>query len=147
MKPVWLVAASFILPLSVSAAPAASLGDRAYNAIIDRPLFDPSRKKYEPPVVPVVGPADDTPVVTAPPDPTAPQLLGVVASDSQAIVVVRGGDGTVLRLAQGESIDGWRVVAIRPRGIDVERDGVRQSLDMLPPGSAAPLSDPNLILP
>jgi hypothetical protein len=94
-----------------------------------------------------VAPADDTPVVTAPPDPTAPQLLGVVASDSQAIVVVRGGDGVVLRLAQGEAIDGWRVVAIRPRGIDVERDGVRQSLDMPPPGSAGPASDPNLVSP
>ena len=147
MKPTWLVAVSLALPISVTAAPSAPADDGAYNAIIDRPLFDPSRKKYEPPAVPDAAPTDDTPVVAAPSDPTAPQLLGVVASDSQAIVVVRGGDGTVLRLAQGEAIDGWRVVAIRPRGIDVERDGVRQSLDMPPPGSPAPVSDPNLISP
>ena len=147
MKPAWLLAASLVLPISAAAAPSAPSDDGAYGAIVDRPLFDPSRKKYEPPAVPDVAPTDDTPVVAAPPDPTAPQLLGVVTSDNQAIVVVRGGDGVVLRLAQGEAIDGWRVIAIRPRGIDVERDGVRQSLDMPPPGGANPASDPNLVSP
>ena len=152
MKRVSFVAVLVTLPLGVSVAPAAAPGDGAYNAIIDLPLFDPSRKKYEPPVAPDVAPTDDTPVTTAPGDPTAPQLLGVVSSDSDsdAIVVVRGGDGQVVRLAQGEAVDGWRIVSIRPRGIDVEREGVTQSIELPEPGgpiAADPNADPSLPSP
>ena len=150
MKLVWLFAASFALPLSAGAAPAAAADDGAYNTMIDRPLFDPSRKKYEPPVAPDVAPTDDTSVTTAPADPTAPQLLGVASSDSDAIVVVRGSDGQVVRLAQGEAVDGWRIVSIRPRCIDVERGGVTRSLDLPEPGSATvadPSADPSLPSP
>ncbi len=132
-------------------APAAAPDDGAYNTMVDRPLFDPSRKKYEPPAAPDVAPTDDTPVAVAPTDPTAPQLLGVVSSsDSEAIVVVRNGDGEVVRLAQGEAVDGWRVVSIRPRGIEVERGGVTQSIDLPEPGSAPatdPSADPSLPSP
>lgn len=147
MKGASLLAVLVTLPLGVSVAPAAAPDDGAYKAMIDRPLFDPTRKKYEPPAVPT----DDTQVTVAPPDPTAPQLLGVVSSsDSEAIVVVRGGDGQVARLAQGEAVDGWRIVAIRPRGIDVERAGVTQSLELPVPGGATavdPNADPNLPSP
>lgn len=72
--------------------------------------------------------------LTSDPDPVreddALSLVGVVFSPDQKLAVVRA-SGVIQRLNEGDEIEGWRVIEIEPRWIEVERPGVvrRLSLD------------------
>ena len=129
-----VLATVLLAPGAVSAEDAA-MGEDAYRAIIERPLFDPTRRMRVVPEVPL-----EVPVVEAPAEPApnagAPVLLGVVTGEGKTIVVVRGGDGRVIRLAEGEAVDGWRIVAVRARAVDIERNGERQSIALPDPGGS-----------
>lgn len=87
----------------VSPPPSSELG-ASYPAILDRPLFSPTRQRWVP------EPAE--PVRTPPPP--APSilreyvLLGIVAGNGASVAVLKPPRGDkAIRLAEGEAIDGW----------------------------------------
>lgn len=133
------VAIMLVPVLAGAAAPAAAPGDSAYSAIVDRPLFDPTRHRYIPPPPPPPAPVPKpAPVAPPPPAPLRVALVGVVTGGDRPIALLRGNDGQVLRLTKGESIDGWLIVAIADRSVDIERNGVRQSLTLPEPTGPNP---------
>jgi hypothetical protein len=114
-------------------------GAYPYRAIIERPLFDPDRRPVEPlPEVEAPPPpmADSGP---APQEPLTATLLGVFTGEGRALAVVqRGSDGRMVRLSKGESVDGWKLIAIDVRSVDFERGGERQKLELTGPNQAVP---------
>lgn len=96
-------------------APVASLPNgeadiSRFVAILDRPLFSPSRRPPPPPPPPAPPP---------PPDPFATiQLLGVFAgADHTGSGIVARVDGRVRRIRVNELIGGWAVKAVNDRDV------------------------------
>ena len=59
---------------------------------------------------------------------------------SRAILALRGPDGQItrhLRAGVGDEIEGWRVSAIQPRTVVVEREGVTHELTLFRSGSSS----------
>jgi hypothetical protein len=85
----------------------------------DRPLFSPTRRPPPLPPAPVVE-------RLAPPVPVPPPnvvLLGVVTDENGAWAVVRSGSPyKIVRARVGEQIDGWQVIGIEPRRLDLSHD-------------------------
>jgi hypothetical protein len=126
----WVTLLSVLGQLSLAAGAAAQSGgapEQGFQAIVERPLFDPSRRhRVAPQPTPIPFASASAPQSAA--RPFAATLVGVVAGEGQAIVLLRAHDDKVLRLGEGEVIEGWRIVAIHTRSIELERDGVRQNL-------------------
>jgi hypothetical protein len=122
-----------LFPLAAAVATADDAS--TYSAIVERPLFDPSRHAHTPPPSAAVqAPAPVAPVASGQASLRA-VLVGVVAGGDRPMALLRGADGRVLQLTVGEAIDGWRIVDIALRSVDVERDGVRQTLKLPAPAS------------
>jgi len=83
-------------------------------AIVDRPLFSPSRR---PPAAPP--PVVQAPTASALPSPPPSVILLGVAMDGQnARAVIRvGADNRLLRAQMGDEIDGWKVAQIDGRKV------------------------------
>jgi len=80
-----------------------------------------------------------------PPPPPAPRLVGVAAGGrSRAVALVRGADGETKVLSRGQSIDGWRLVAIGRQEAAFELNGERRTirLDFGNKSSGAPAPRP-----
>lgn len=90
------------------------------SAMLDRPLFSPSRRPPPPPPAPLEAPAMPNPASSRP-DLT---LSGVIAGGGGGVALVRRPqDGAPTRLALGGEVDGWTLAVIRPRAIVLRRDG------------------------
>ena len=106
-------------------------GPAAFAAISERPLFTPDRRPPE---------AADAPV--AEPEATPPPafvLRGVVHSGKVRRALLETAENApLLRLREGETLDGWEIVTILPRKM-VMRQG-EQSLEVpiSPPQPAVP---------
>lgn len=126
--PLW-VAPGLLLLLSFSAAaraegqaaataplanPVAAQPLEQLRAMVERPLFSPSRRPAAQPP-----PAAQAPAVSAPPPaPPIVVLLGVVMDGQNARAVVRvGADKRLLRAQMGDDIDGWKVAQIDGRKV------------------------------
>lgn len=130
MRVTWVTLLFVLGQLSLAAGVAAQSGgppEQGFQAIVERPLFDPSRR-HNIPLPPAPMPLASASAPQSAVRPFAATLVGVVAGQGQAIIVLRAHDGEVLRLGEGEVIEGWRIVAIHTRSIELERDGVRQNL-------------------
>jgi general secretion pathway protein N len=93
------------------------------SAIVDRPLFSPSRRPPAPPPepAPVVQAAEPPP---PPPPPPNLVLFGVVMDGESARAVVRSGaDKKMIRAQIGDEIDGWKVSQIEGRKLVLSLDG------------------------
>lgn len=114
---------------AVKLNPLDGLDPAAYADIVDKPLFNPSRRPRpaEPPAPP---PPPEQPVVEPPPPPPPPapagpgpddyKLLGVSAGPDGRIAALRiASSGAVVYLRQGESIDSWSVVEIGDRTVAI----------------------------
>lgn len=100
------------------ADPAVSPSDEAdYAALVDRPLFQPSRR-------PGQAPPDVVPDVVAAPPLPAPSgsLVGVVIGPQRTVAIVRT-DGRSAILAEGDTIAGWQVRRVMRDQVQLERDG------------------------
>jgi hypothetical protein len=109
-----------------SEVPKAEPADAAasYPAIAMYPLFDPSRKPWQPPpVVAVVAPVFLPPPRPAPLAPRGYTLIGMVTTGSHATALLRGYAGTTVRLTLGQMLDGWRVRAIGHGRVRLEAQG------------------------
>lgn len=105
----------------------------AYAAILERPLFSPSRRP--------VG-AASSPSATSSPSGLA--LLGVVAGAGRAIALIRTGEGApATKVEAGQEVAGWQVTALASTQVVLERQGNRLQLE-LPFKAAAPAPAPAL---
>ena len=84
-------------------------------AIVDRPLFSPSRRPPPAAPLPVMKAPAASAALSAPPDVI---LLGVVMDGQNARAVVQvGADKRLLRAQMGDDIDGWTVAQIDGRKV------------------------------
>lgn len=94
---------------SASAHPAErAASDGAVKTVLGRPLFAPDRR----------------PDATAAQAESLPVLTGIVHSVGQGGALFRGAGSSVGHLVrQGESVAGWRVVAVTRESVTLERGG------------------------
>jgi hypothetical protein len=120
------------------------LGDwpaEALSEVLERPLFNPSRRAYMPPEPePQPAPEPEPVVVEEPLDVT---LVGVLLGENGRFAMLReNGSGKVLRLKEGQSFEEWvlREVGLREallvRG---ERSKTLRLFDKVPPASNSAL--------
>ena len=90
------------------------------SAIVDRPLFSPSRRG-----VPTAPASRDpeTPAPTAPPPPNLVFSGAVLDGTSANVVVLVGPERKPLRAQIGDEIGGWTVSEISGRTLVLSRDG------------------------
>jgi hypothetical protein len=89
------------------------------SAIVDRPLFSPSRRGVS---MPLVDQNRETPPPPAPP----PNLIfsgAVLDGTSAQVIVLVGAERRALRAQIGDNIDGWMVSEISGRTLVLSRDG------------------------
>ena len=104
----------------------------AFAAIIERPLFSPSRRPWEPVVVavePQTGPVDE-PEVVKPLDPGVAFVGSLKRSGEIMALVTRDNGQIVEALRRGDRIDGWRVVEVTEWSLDLEAGGERHRLEI-----------------
>lgn len=117
----------------------------ALTATQDRPIFSATRRP--PPRAVAATPAE---VAHAPPPPKPAEapppltLVGAVVGEGDAIaILVNRTDQKVVRLRQGESLDGWSLISVQPREVTF-RQGDRSEVLALqrPDGTSAPAGSP-----
>jgi len=100
----------------------------ASDAILAHPIFAPDRR---PDPNDRIGPAASGDLV----------LLALAQSGGRSVALVRGGDGEVHRVLEGQEIDGWKFVSIADGGAVLERNGLTRSLPVVP-GEPVAISTP-----
>ena len=110
--------------------PLQDLDPATFQAIVDRPLFNPSRHPRPPEPVNTPPPVVEQPAVEQPPPPPPPvaqgpgpddyKLLGVSSGPDGRIAAVRiASSGDVVYLRKGEGVDSWSVVDIGERTVAI----------------------------
>lgn len=82
---------------------------------IDRPLFSPERQRPQPPEKGGAAEASPPPAAAEPIQLEGVELLGTFGSGEQGGIIVNLADGERTRLAAGEMLGGWTLVAVWPR--------------------------------
>jgi hypothetical protein len=97
------------------ASPVAPLPARDYAAIVEHPLFDPTRTPYvapkvpEPPAKPALSPLREY------------ILLGIVIGNGARIAVLKPpANGKPVIAAEGQAVGGWTLRRITPNGLRFE---------------------------
>jgi hypothetical protein len=106
----------------------------AYAAIVQHPLFYPSREPWSPPVMTPVSPQRIAPLAPKPsrPPPRNYALAGVVLSgDSRSALVRHANDTKILILIEGQTLDGWTLREIGQERLRFEADGAFYDLTFL----------------
>jgi len=108
-----------------------------FAEVTERPLFSSSRR-------PIAAETSATVV-----QPLSASLAGIVISPSSSSVIVMHGDPpTLMRLKEGDDIDGWSIRSIEPSRVVLRRGAEEQQLklhDTAPPqvATAAPAPKPD----
>lgn len=92
----------------------------SYDAVLERPLFSPTRRPPEEEAValPVLSDFDYV-------------LKGVLIDDSARIALLRRySDDRVIHLKEGDALDGWRLKVVAADYVVVERDGREEVLEL-----------------
>ncbi len=95
---------------------------------LERPLFETSRRAYQPPPPPPAQAASRPPPAprAPPPDPTHFSLTGISSSADRTIALLKQkSSGRQLRVEVGEIIDGWSVEQISEREVVISKQGVQ----------------------
>ncbi|WP_237481961.1 hypothetical protein [Lichenibacterium dinghuense] len=122
--------AALAAALAASASPTRADPSAEFRAMVERPLFSPSRRPPPPPLAAL------PPPVLPEPAPSAPDLTlsGVIAGGGGGVALVRRPqDGAPVRVALGGQIDGWTLSEIRPRTVVLRRDDRSVTLDLPTP--------------
>lgn len=94
----------------------------AWEEQVARPLFAATRRPPEPPAAPALVAAPEP----EPPPPAA--ASGVVLRPDGGLALLRLADSRVVRVQEGEEVEGWQVTRISAGGVEVARGG--QSLTL-----------------
>jgi len=104
-----------------------------YEAIIQRPVFSPSRR----PVAPMPAALEPEPETPAPavsePEPVAvPQLrlLGIIGNGSERSALISNQGGDPAWIGQGGSIAGWQIGSVGPDWIEITLDSQKIRIEM-----------------
>jgi len=99
------------------AAPAADVPPpEAFRAVVERPLFRPDRRP-----VPVAVEPNFPPVLRSEPPPVT--FVGTLRRGGRTVALVAGAAPKLLELEPGGDVAGWRVLAVEPRRLVLEKDG------------------------
>lgn len=112
--------AGLILVLAATSFAAADTADTLrLDATRSRPLFSPTRRPPPPAVAPAIQPA--ALVLPGPPAASAPtlQLSGVVMGGKPVAIIKLPSDPKARNVTLGTLIDGWTVIGILPREIQL----------------------------
>lgn len=90
-----------------------------YPSIVAAPIFAPDRKP-------------DPNDVSAPNAAQEMVLLGVANEGSKFVALIKGADGSVQRVVQGGTIDGWRLSAATSSQVMLERNGEQRTMPLTP---------------
>jgi len=97
-----------------------------YQETVERPLLWASRRPIEPPAAP-------TPQTAAEDEPASPpkgyRLTGVVISEGEPLALLAKGE-EVLRLREGESVEGWQIAGITTRRVTLRNDQRRLAWEL-----------------
>ncbi|TCT06506.1 hypothetical protein EDC22_11189 [Tepidamorphus gemmatus] len=91
----------------------------------ERPLFTPAR---HPPLPPPPPPPPPPPTLVERPERQPPaarkppqlRLVGVIITDDRMVAIMMGQKRQVHRLAVGDEVDGWKVVAVEPNSVKMQ---------------------------
>lgn len=123
-----IVAAVAPRAAEVKLNPLDALDPESFTAIVDQPLFNPSRQPRPaeppppPPVVeqPMAEPPPPPPPLPQGPGPDDYKLLGVSVGPDGRIAALRISDsGKVVYLRKGESVDSWSVIEVSDRSVAI----------------------------
>ncbi len=103
-----------------------------FDAIVERPLFAPSRRPFTAPE-PVVVEETYEPAPDAPLEPGIVFVGTVRRGDRVLALVDREDGGGVDTVRIGATINGWQVLAIEDRALELGQAGERRSLAMFAP--------------
>jgi hypothetical protein len=107
------------------------LGDwpaEALAEVLDRPLFNPSRRAYKPPPEPEPEPEAPEPVVE---ETLKLALIGVLLGENGRFAMLKeDGSGKILRLKEGQSLDDWTLAEVRLRDVVLVRGEERKTLKL-----------------
>ncbi|QPF93863.1 hypothetical protein [Bradyrhizobium commune] len=111
----------------------------------ERPIFSATRRP--PPRAVAVSPVEETHAPPPPKPADAPPpltLVGAVIGEGDAIaILVNRIDQKVVRLRQGESLDGWSLTAVQPREVTFKQGDRSEVLALQrPDGTTAPAGSP-----
>jgi hypothetical protein len=100
-------------------------------AMVERPLFAPDRRPYDPEVeVAMLPPPEPAEVTADAPAPPAVRFIGSIVEDGGVRALV--GDGfNVQSVTMGEEIEGWSVLEIEARRLILGFDDARLELTIL----------------
>lgn len=112
-------------PVRADSAP-----DGRFRAMVDRPLFSPTRRPPPAPAAPL-----DAPAMPALPPPTPNLTLsGVITGGGGGVALLRRPqDSAPVHVALGGTVDGWTVAEIRPRAVVLRRDTNSVTVDLPAP--------------
>ena len=114
------------------ANPLASLDKESLDAMVERPLFAPSRHRPPPPSTAAMAP--EPAAAPPPPKPAPPSyiLLGVLKDGDRAIALLRNrSDGRNFRVEVGDMIGGWQIAAVGPVSVMLKRaDGTQHEVQL-----------------
>lgn len=141
--------------------PLAALKPEDFNAIVERPLFNPTRRPAPPPqpvVQPVEAeqPSEPPPTEASQPDvkPEDFTLLGITSVDGTATALVRWNPtNQIYHAKQDQLVSDWHLRSIGALDVTLERDGQTLQLKLFQTfGTAAPppaqgLQDPSVMQP
>jgi hypothetical protein len=110
-------AVAFVAPAGFSLPPRAE-----FSEFVERPLFLSERR-------PFIDPLDAEVAAPAPVKPLGLLLTGVIISpDERAALMERPGRRDIVRVAEGEVIDGWKVSSIGPDRVVLHNGEVEEIL-------------------
>ena len=128
-QPVTSTSTSVPRTAEVKLNPLEGLDPESFTAIVDQPLFNPSREPRPPaPVTPPAPEVEQPLMEQPPPPPPLPQgpgpedykLLGVSSGPEGRIAALRvAASGDVVYLRKGESVDNWSVVDVGDRSVAI----------------------------
>jgi hypothetical protein len=97
-------------PLAVPNMPTQKLAS-GFEAIVKRPLFSQTRRPSPPPepAPPPISASQEPPAA-----PLAATLIGIVISPDMRSAVLRMADGKNVAVAEGDSVDGWKLSEVMP---------------------------------
>lgn len=111
----------------------------------ERPIFSATRRP--PPRAVAAAPAEQAPTPPKPVEAAPPlMLVGAVVGEGDAIaILVNRTDQKIIRLRQGESLDGWSLAAVQPREVTLKQGDRSEVLALQRPDAAsAPASAPGM---
>jgi len=107
--------------------PLASIAIDVLKDTVERPLFETSRRAYEPPPPPpreVSRPAQAP--RAPPPDPTYFSLAGISAGPDRSIALLKPkSNGRFLRVEAGEVVDGWKIEKVAEQEVVISKQGLQ----------------------